>query len=115
MLGPQVFLDIDDKRAEHIFLYQVPDYMKLPPDAYERVKTMRRDVPDISPAATRIADYPRLPEPPVDTCKNPPPEESGPCAPPKEEDVAFACPHVEPKLPCCDPDARDRKESATPK
>ncbi|XP_022820957.1 EF-hand domain-containing protein 1-like [Spodoptera litura] len=82
---------------------EVPEYMKLAPDAYEQVKKLRRDVPVISPAATRLADYPRLPPEAVDTCVNPPPEDTGPCAPRKEEDVAFACGHVEGKKPCCDP------------
>ncbi|CAH0600471.1 unnamed protein product [Chrysodeixis includens] len=83
---------------------EVPDYMRLPPDAYERVKKLRRDVPEISPAAARVADYPRMAPPAVDTCVHPPPEATGPCAPHKEEDVAFACPHVEPRIPCCNPD-----------
>ncbi|XP_053602029.1 EF-hand domain-containing protein 1-like [Plodia interpunctella] len=87
---------------------QTPEYMRLAPDAYERVKKLRREVPLISPAAARIADYPPLPQPDVETCVNPPPEETGPCAPKKEEDVAFACPHVEPKMPCCDPEKRDK-------
>lgn len=87
--------------------------MKLAPDAYERVKKMRQEVPNIAPAAARITDYPRLPEAPLDTCAQPPPEQSGPCGAPRDEDVAFSCPHVEPKLPCCDPDERDRKQSAS--
>ncbi|XP_023949094.2 EF-hand domain-containing protein 1-like [Bicyclus anynana] len=82
---------------------EVPDYMRLSPDAYEKVKKLRRDVPEISPAAIRIADYPREPAPSVDACVNPPPEHTGPCAT-KTEDVSFACPHVEPKMPCCVPD-----------
>ncbi|XP_075982784.1 EF-hand domain-containing protein 1-like [Anticarsia gemmatalis] len=89
---------------------EIPEYMRLSPDAYERVKKLRREVPEISPAATRIADYPRLSPPPVDACINPPPEQTGPCARKKEEDVAFACPHVEPKKPCCDPDLREKEE-----
>ncbi|CAG9782994.1 unnamed protein product [Diatraea saccharalis] len=83
---------------------QIPEYMKLPQDAYERAKKLRRDVPEISPAAVRIADHPRVPPPSVETCVHPPPEATGPCAQTKEEDVAFTCPHVEPKLPCCNPD-----------
>lgn len=87
--------------------------MKLAPDAYERVKNLRRDVPAISPAATRIADYPRLPEPTVNTCVQPPPETASPCTAGKEEDVAFACPHVEAKIPCCNPSERDRQAAHT--
>lgn len=86
---------------------QVPEYMRLPPDGYERVKKLRRDVPEISPAAMRVADYPRLPPPSVETCLHPPPEQADPCAKKKEEDVSFACPHVEPRLPCCDPEKRE--------
>ncbi|KAH9634053.1 hypothetical protein HF086_001255 [Spodoptera exigua] len=82
---------------------QVPEYMKLAPDAYEQVKKLRRDVPVISPAATRVADYPRLPPDSVDTCVHPPSTDTGACAPRKEEDVSFACRHVEAKKPCCDP------------
>ncbi|KAI8429918.1 hypothetical protein MSG28_000389 [Choristoneura fumiferana] len=87
---------------------EVPEYMKLAPDAYEKVKKLRREVPEISPAAVRVAEHPRTEPPPVDACVNPPPEASGPCAPQKVEDVAFACPHVEPRIPCCDPDKRDK-------
>ncbi|CAH2208387.1 jg26903 [Pararge aegeria aegeria] len=76
--------------------------MRLSPDAYEKVKKLRREVPEISPAATRIADYPREPAPPVDVCVHPPPEATGPCAR-KTEDVSFSCPHLEPKPPCCVP------------
>lgn len=86
--------------------FQIPEYMKLAPDAYERVKKLRREVPEISPAAARVAEYPPEPFPDVGVCVNPPPEATGPCAPMKKEDVAFACPHVEPKIPCCDPDKR---------
>ncbi|CAG4922831.1 unnamed protein product [Colias eurytheme] len=86
---------------------EIPDFMRLAPDAYEAVKKYRRDVPEISPAALRVADYPREPHPDVDTCVNPPPEATGPCVR-KKEDVAFACPHVTPKMPCCDPDGRDK-------
>ncbi|KAJ2946387.1 hypothetical protein O0L34_g12431 [Tuta absoluta] len=88
---------------------EVPEHMRLPPDAYEKVKYLRKEVPDISPAATRIADYPRLSPPRVDTCVHPPPEQTGPCAPRQEEDVAFACPHVEPILPCC-PEDKHKEE-----
>lgn len=77
--------------------------MRLAPDAYDKIKHMRRDVPEISPAATRVAQHPRLPPGDVDTCVHPPQEETGPCAPHKEEDVAFSCEHVQPKLPCCVP------------
>ncbi|XP_050673267.1 EF-hand domain-containing protein 1-like [Leptidea sinapis] len=83
----------------------VPEYMRLASDAYDNVKNMRRDVPEISPAAARIADHPKMlrPDAPVSTCLV---SEStgGPCAPRKPEDVAFACEHVEPVLPCCEPD-----------
>ncbi|KAJ8734012.1 hypothetical protein PYW07_014563 [Mythimna separata] len=91
---------------------EVQDYMKLAPDAYERIKEMRRDVPTISPAAARIAGYPSVPAPAVETCLQPPPQTSGPCSAPKEEDVAFACPHVEAKMPCCDPDERREQAAA---
>lgn len=77
--------------------------MRLAPDAYDKIKHMRRDVPEISPAAARVAQHPRLPPADVDTCVHPPPKETGPCAPHKEEDVVFSCEHVEPKLPCCVP------------
>ncbi|XP_028038206.1 EF-hand domain-containing protein 1-like [Bombyx mandarina] len=85
---------------------ETPDFMKLPSDAYERVKRLRQDVPQISPAAGRVAALPREPAPPVQACTNPPHEETGPCAPMKPEDVAFECAHVKPGLPCCDPDKR---------
>ncbi|XP_049888061.1 EF-hand domain-containing protein 1-like, partial [Pectinophora gossypiella] len=107
-----------DKQKQHFPGYlgtygvdckEVPEYMRLPSDAYEKVKHLRKEVPDISPAAVRVAEHPREPPPPVDTCVNPPPAATGPCAPRKEEDVAFACPHVEPILPCCDPETRDTK------
>ncbi|KAJ0181205.1 hypothetical protein K1T71_003290 [Dendrolimus kikuchii] len=86
---------------------EVPEYMKLSPDAYERVKNLRRDSPVVSPVVARVADYPREPVPEVHSCVNPLPEASGPCAPKKEEDVAFTCPRVEPRLPCCDPDKKE--------
>lgn len=79
--------------------------MRLSPDAYEKVKKLRRDIPEISPAATRVAEHPREPSPPVEACLNPPPEPTGPCAK-KKEDVSFACPHVKPVMPCCDPNKR---------
>lgn len=75
--------------------------MRLPPDVYETVKGMRQEVPDISPAAARVMDYPRklskaeeclAPSQPATTCER------------TKEDVAFGCPRVEPKLPCCVPD-----------
>lgn len=80
--------------------------MRLAPNAYDKIKHMRREVPEISPAATRVAHYPRLPPPDVSACINLPPEDldgGSPTGPPKEEDVAFSCEHVEPKLPCCVP------------
>lgn len=89
--------------------------MRLGADAYERVKKLRRDVTEMSPAAARVADYPRVSPPSVDTCINPPPETSGPCAPRKEEDVAFTCPHVEARIPCCDPTKRDKEQSPVSK
>lgn len=82
--------------------------MRLSADAYEKVKKLRRDIPDISPAAARMAEYPRLRQPTVGECLHPPPEAMGPCAPMKEEDVAFACPRVEPILPGCNPDKRNK-------
>lgn len=78
--------------------------MRLQSDAYDKVKEFRRDVPQVSPAAVRIADYPREPMPPVETCVKPL-EPLGPCER-REKDVSFSCPHVEPRLPCCDPDKR---------
>ncbi|XP_061712328.1 EF-hand domain-containing protein 1-like [Cydia pomonella] len=85
----------------------IPEYMKLAPDAYERVKEMRRDIPEISPAAVRVAEHPAAPTPPVEACRAAT-ATAGPCAPRQPEDVAFSCPHVEPKMPCCDPDKRDK-------
>lgn len=75
--------------------------MKLPPDAYERTKALREDIPEISPAASRLASYPRNELPPHQECATEPPT-AGPCAPQRIEDVDFACPHVEPRKPCCD-------------
>ncbi|XP_032516120.2 EF-hand domain-containing protein 1-like [Danaus plexippus] len=92
--------DVDCKEA--------PEYMRLPSDAYEKIKHMRRDVPEISPQALRMSKFPPEPMPSVDTCVNPPPEPQGPCAVTKE-DVSFSCPRVEPGLPCCDPDKREQK------
>lgn len=86
-------------------MIQVPDIMRLPPDTYEKVKALRQEVPDISPAATRVSEYPRVPPPAPEECMRSPPPVS-PCFR-KLEDVAFACPHVEPILPCCDPDKRE--------
>ncbi|CAH4030789.1 unnamed protein product [Pieris brassicae] len=83
---------------------EVPDYMRLSPDAFEKVKKLRRDVPEISPAAARVAEHPREPPPPVEACLKAPAPIS-PCAK-KKEDVAFACPHVKAVMPCCDPDKR---------
>ncbi|KOB72670.1 Uncharacterized protein OBRU01_10412, partial [Operophtera brumata] len=59
----------------------VPEYMRLPKDAYEKVKKLRRETPDISPAAARQAEYPRLPYPTVEECLHPPPEAEGPMRP----------------------------------
>lgn len=84
--------------------------MRLPHDAYEKVKKLRQDVPKISPQAERLSAYPREDFPPVSTCKDVLVEE-GPCAKQTKEDVAFSCPRVEPGLPCCDPDKRDAKEN----
>ncbi|XP_037300618.1 EF-hand domain-containing protein 1 [Manduca sexta] len=86
---------------------EVPDFMRLSPDAYDRVKKLRRDVPEISPAAARVADQPREPILPVEACLEAPAEATEPCAPRQEEDVSFACPHPEPRLPCCDPDRKE--------
>lgn len=80
--------------------------MRLSPDAYDRIKKLRHDVPVVSPAATRVADYRREPAPSVDSCMHSPPEAAGPCTPTKEEDVSFTCPRVEPGLPCCNADKR---------
>lgn len=77
--------------------------MRLQADAYEKVKELRRDVPEISPAAARVAEFPREAAPPLHECVDPPPEAAGPCTT-REEDVSFACPHGEPNLPCCAPD-----------
>ncbi|XP_047523227.1 EF-hand domain-containing protein 1-like [Pieris napi] len=83
---------------------EVPDYMRLSPDAFEKVKKLRRDIPEISPAAARVAEHPRELPPPAEAClKAPAP--INPCAK-KKEDVAFACPHVKAVMPCCDPDKR---------
>ncbi|VVC94190.1 unnamed protein product, partial [Leptidea sinapis] len=104
--GQQPHYDDDEDFCEHL-KPEVPEHMRLAPDAYDNVKNMRRDVPEISPAAARIADHPKMlrPDAPVSTCLV---SEStgGPCAPRKPEDVAFACEHVEPVLPCCEPDKR---------
>ncbi|XP_045542556.1 EF-hand domain-containing protein 1 [Papilio machaon] len=89
---------------------EVPDYMRLPHDAYEKVKKLRQDVPKISPQAERLAAYPREEFPPVGTCKEVIAEE-GPCSKQTKEDVAFSCPRVEPELPCCDPDKRDANDN----
>lgn len=83
----------------------------MSPDAFERVKKLRHEVPEISPAAVRVADYPHLPPSPLGECVNAPPEATGLCASKKEEDVSFACPHVEPQKPCCDPYKRDTEPS----
>ncbi|XP_047536676.1 EF-hand domain-containing protein 1-like [Vanessa atalanta] len=83
---------------------EIPDYMRLQPDAYDKIKDLRREVPVISPAAARSAAYPQKPMPPLEACAIPPPVK--PCMARTEEDVSFACPHEEPGLPCCDPDKR---------
>lgn len=77
--------------------------MRLQPDAYDKVKNLRREVPLISPAAVRVSAYPQEAMPPLDACKEPLNEK--PCAT-RTEDVSFSCPHVEPGLPVCDPDKR---------
>ncbi|XP_052753824.1 EF-hand domain-containing protein 1-like [Galleria mellonella] len=84
---------------------QVPEHMRLSPNAYEKIKKLRSDVPEISPAATRVSHYPQL-STTVESCVNPQ-EATGPCAPRKEEDVAFSCSHVEPIKPCCDSDKKE--------
>ncbi|XP_037964332.2 EF-hand domain-containing protein 1 isoform X1 [Plutella xylostella] len=88
---------------------EIPEYMRLAPDAYNKVKSLRRDTPEVSPAATRVQHLPRAPFPDVGTCAKPP-EDKGPCAEAREQDVAFACPRVEPRLPCCDPRDRNPRE-----
>ncbi|XP_068629097.1 EF-hand domain-containing protein 1-like [Battus philenor] len=84
---------------------EVPDYMRLPHDAYEKVKKLRQDVTKISPAAEKLAGLPREDFPPVSTCMETK-TEVVPCPPHKEEDVAFSCPRAEPGAPCCDPEKR---------
>ncbi|CAG5017885.1 unnamed protein product [Parnassius apollo] len=89
----------------------VTDYMRLPKDAYERVKTLRQQIPRISPEAERVAGFPREASPPLENCMKPQTEEYNSCPPHKEEDVAFSCPHTEPRMPCCDPSKRDALSS----
>ena len=72
--------------------------MRLQPDDFDKIKELRRDVPVISPAAARLANYPQEPGPPVQSCVDPP-APLGPCERKKEE-VSFACPHVEPEPQC---------------
>ncbi|XP_041973572.1 EF-hand domain-containing protein 1-like [Aricia agestis] len=67
---------------------QVPEYMRLNPDDYDKVKTMRQDVPEISPAAARRAHLPRVDLP--DDCQQP--DSKNP------EDVTFGCHRVAPKF-----------------
>lgn len=83
--------------------------MRLSKDAFERVKKLRRDVLEISPAATRMQGYPPAESPTVDECVHPSSDQADSCGSKKEEDVAFACPHIEPKLPCCDEETRRQK------
>ncbi|CAH2068628.1 unnamed protein product, partial [Iphiclides podalirius] len=79
---------------------EVPEYMRLPHDAYERARKLRQDVPMISPAAERVAHLPRDELPPVEACSEQRTEDT-PCPQRQEEDVAFSCPHSEPTAACC--------------